>query len=233
MVAPLVAAAGRTALGAEERQKAKKEARSLQTIRRSEDQNRNRVQRAKEFRQTGSVMRSARATDGSEQIREEENTELQKAQTRANRLRFLRAQTILAPQAESEYQVEAKKKEKPSLLRYSPAFAIAMLKDGLDYILIGSIPVIGTIVSFICAALLFLALIFAKKTGSLSDIKFVVKRFLIVLVVFAIEGFAFGVNFFPFEIVAVIIVYFMDKRLNNAQLKVLQNLAGGFRKKAL
>lgn len=164
---------------------------------------------------------------------EEEEISRMQDQERVNRIRNARAQVLLASQEESYNQIENEEKNKPSKLRYAPAGAVAIFKDVLDFIAIGSIPVVGTVVTFICSVLIFFLLILAKKNNSIQDMRFIIRRLLIVVAGFLIEGIAFGINFLPIETLVVVIIYWMDSHLSEEQIAKLKDIIHVIDKKPL
>lgn len=88
---------------------------------------------------------------------------------------------------------------------YLPALAVAMFKDLLDFVFIGSLPVIGTVItaslSFLIFALLFL-------TGSKNQTS---RRVIVLGLTTLVEGILFGLNFFPLETAAVLVIYYLDR----------------------
>lgn len=161
---------------------------------------------------------------------EERRGRQEEAQARVQRLRLARAQAVLTAEAEAHDQIE---QEKVEIGPYLPAGAVGVLKDLLDFILLGSLPVVGTVVTFFASVIIFILTIFAKKNSSVEDMGFIIKRLLIVLVGFVVEGFVFGVNFFPFETVTVLVIYLMDKYLSQKQVKVLKGVVTGLNKAKL
>lgn len=210
-------------------------------LQRTPEQERARIERAKELRQAGNLRAPARGTlptpannNSPRAANDNEERGQKQAEERVNRIRFAQAQVILASEEEAYNQIEKEEKGKPAIIRYMPAGAVAVFKDfGLDLAIIGTLPVIGTIISFICAVLIFIFVILAKKNSSVADMGFIIKRLLIVLVSFVIEGFAFGINFFPFEVATVAIIYFMDRHLSEKQITVLKDITRGLRKRSL
>jgi hypothetical protein len=83
--------------------------------------------------------------------------------------------------------------------------AVAMFKDLLDFVFIGSLPVIGTVItaglSFLIFALLFL-------TGSKNQTS---RRVIVLGLTTIVEGIFFGINFFPLETAAVFVIYYLDR----------------------
>lgn len=210
------------------------------TIQRTSEQNKNRIVNSKEFRQNQPLSRLPMAANDNMKVaandneEQPENTKIQQAQARVERLRALPSQIILGAQEEAQNQIDQAEKEKPNLLRFMPAFAVASFKDFiLDFSLIGTLPVIGTVVTFFCSLLIFFLLLLTKANGGILEMRFVLRRLLIVLVGFLIEGFIFGVNFFPFEVATVAIIYFMDRHLSDKQIAALQNITSALSKKKL
>ena len=99
--------------------------------------------------------------------------------------------------------------EKPvSFLKYLPALMVAILKDLLDLVLIGSLPGIGTIVTFTFSLLIFFLLMLSGSSKSYSTSK----KGMILLGGTLTEGILFGLNFLPIETLTVLAIYFGDKR---------------------
>jgi hypothetical protein len=88
---------------------------------------------------------------------------------------------------------------------YLPAFAVAFFKDLLDFVFIGSLPVIGTVIT---AGLSFLIFALLYLTGSKNQTS---RRVIVLGLTTLVEGILFGVNFFPLETAAVFIIYYLDR----------------------
>lgn len=210
-------------------------------VKRTPEQEQARIQQAKILRQGQNSYANRRAPllvaqSSSSAVTDQNAEEISsssEAEERVGRLRSQRAQVLLAAQEEAERQTAEQEAEKPTLMPYMPAFSVGALKDTLDLLAIGSVPVLGTFITLICSILIFFLTIFAKKNGSIEDMGFIIRRLLIVLVGFLVEGFVFGVNFFPFEIATVAVIYFMDKHLSIKQIAVLQNITHSLSKKRL
>lgn len=210
-------------------------------IERTPAQERARVEKARSMRSqsdyiTSNNISKKAANDNGQGDQEEEQAEeetLAAEQARVDRIRFAQAQVMLGSQEEAQNQIEREEKGKPSKLRYAPAFTVAAFKDILDLFAIGSIPLLGTVVTFICETLIFILLVFAKKNSSIEDVRFIIRRLLVIIVSFVVEGFVFGVNFFPFTIATVIIIYFMDKHLSDEQIATLKRITHTVGRKSL
>jgi hypothetical protein len=94
-----------------------------------------------------------------------------------------------------------------SFFSYMPALSVALLKDLLDLTLIGSLPGIGTIITFCFSILIFLLLMMSgsKQRRSLA------KKGLILLIGTITEGLFFGLNLLPIETMTVFFIYLTDK----------------------
>lgn len=102
--------------------------------------------------------------------------------------------------------------EKPSMMLYLGVSMIALLKDLLDFVGVGSIPGIGTIVTA-CFTFLIWVLLFVfdnSLKGTRKNMTLI--RGLVVIAFGAIEAFGFGLNFLPIETVMVIVLYQLAKR---------------------
>lgn len=100
--------------------------------------------------------------------------------------------------------------EKPSTMLYLGVGMIALFKDLLDLAGIGSLPGIGTIVTFCFTALIWLLLTVFDKSGAKGNAKMV--RSLIIMLIALIEGIGFGINFLPIETGTVILLFILAKR---------------------
>src|SRR3989344_1624152 len=116
-------------------------------------------------------------------------------------------------------QIERVKKSKASLFAYAPALLLAALKDTLDLVAIGSIPVIGTIITICVSFLIFLSLLITRANKDLIDSRFVLRMGIAVIAGFIVEGFFFGINFLPIEVFTVLAVLWMDRHLSDEQIQ--------------
>jgi Zn-dependent membrane protease YugP len=94
-------------------------------------------------------------------------------------------------------------------MTYIGAFLTALLKDLLDFTLIGSLPGIGTIIT-ICFSLLIL--FFLVLAGASRKSYNLTKKGLLLLLGTGAEGLLFGLNFLPIETLTVYAIYRMDKK---------------------
>lgn len=205
-------------------------------IQRTPEQHQNRVLRAKEFRQKEPLARPGMVSKNNAEANDRETEEalrLRQAQTQVDQARFVRAQSLGVAEESMQDEMIKAEGEKTSIIRFIPAGSVAVFKDLLDFTFIGSLPVIGTVISFFCGALIFLLLLFTKVNGGIVELRFILRRLLILLVTFIIEGFIFGVNFFPFQLATVALIYFMDRHLSEKQIALLQELATPFKKARL
>lgn len=102
--------------------------------------------------------------------------------------------------------------EKPSVFLYGGAALIALLKDLLDFVGIGSLPAIGFIVTACFSILIFLLLTVFDNSGGWNKANRVIMRGLVFTLVVIFEGALFGLNFLPLETFTVIGLYIFAKR---------------------
>ncbi len=100
--------------------------------------------------------------------------------------------------------------EKPSLLLYGGVGIIALFKDTLDLIFIGSLPGIGTILTLCLSFLIWLLLYIFDRSGGSQNMQ--TTRGLVVIFFGIVEAIGFGLNFLPIETVMVFMLYFLAKK---------------------
>lgn len=88
---------------------------------------------------------------------------------------------------------------------FGVAFAVALLKDFLDFAILGSIPLIGTVITILASLTIGAVLII---TGASSNGKSIVKKFGVLLGGSTLEMF-FGLNFLPMETITLIITIYL------------------------
>jgi hypothetical protein len=135
----------------------------------------------------------------------------QRDQNRARQLRQQRSRKMPISGGKLD-QIKSAGKLGAIFFLYVPALLIALLKDLLDFIFIGSLPGLGTVVTLICSIgiLLFLLIpqIFSqKKVGPLR-----VLRSLGLVMLATLAEFFPGLNFFPIETGAVLLVFVIDNK---------------------
>jgi len=86
---------------------------------------------------------------------------------------------------------------------------IAILKDLLDLVGIGSLPAIGTVITFMASILIGLFMLMLGGGGGKRKVAKAIVRYLVLIGGTATEGFLFGLNFMPIETLTVIIVYWL------------------------
>jgi hypothetical protein len=86
------------------------------------------------------------------------------------------------------------------------AMGAALFKDLLDYTGLGSLPGIGTVITFIASMLLLMALILS---GSLKARR-AMKKLVVMAAGTVVEAFGFGINFLPIETIAAAAVYLLE-----------------------
>ena len=108
-------------------------------------------------------------------------------------------------------------------------FAIfaALLKDISDYVGIGSLPAIGTVITICCSIFIGFMMLLGGSTGKRRTAQKVMRKFLVLSGGTLIE-LLFGINFLPIETLTILVIYFMflaerkqaaeeEKRMRNAQ----------------
>ncbi len=82
---------------------------------------------------------------------------------------------------------------KPSLLFYLGLFFIALLKDLLDFVGIGSLPGLGTVVTICFSFLIWMLMTLFDRSGGKSNKK--MARGLVLIFFSLVEAIFFGLNF--------------------------------------
>lgn len=94
---------------------------------------------------------------------------------------------------------------------YGIAFALALLKDLLDLVFIGSLPAVGTVITFcVSIAIGFVLLFDGISTSQRKVARRMARRFLVLVAGTLAEGILFGLNFFPIETLTVAIIFWMS-----------------------
>ncbi len=94
---------------------------------------------------------------------------------------------------------------------YGIAFSLAALKDLLDLVGIGSLPAIGTVITFcISIAIGFVLLFDNVSVSGRRVVRNSVKKWLVLIAGTIVEGLLFGLNFLPIEFFTVVVIYWMS-----------------------
>ncbi|MFZ5982233.1 MAG: hypothetical protein ACOYS2_01495 [Patescibacteria group bacterium] len=91
------------------------------------------------------------------------------------------------------------------------ALSLAIIKDVLDFVGVGSLPAIGTAVTFCVSFAIGLIMFITGSRGAKKAVRGALKRFGVLAGGTGIELF-FGLNFFPIESAVVVIVFYMTLR---------------------
>jgi hypothetical protein len=101
---------------------------------------------------------------------------------------------------------------------YGVAFALAGFKDLLDLAFIGSLPAVGTVVTFCVSIAIGFVLLFDGISSSQRRVaRRMTRKFLVLIGGTIIEVILFGLNFLPFEMITVGVIYWMslaDRKAN-------------------
>lgn len=108
----------------------------------------------------------------------------------------------------------------PSKMLYLGLGCIALLKDLLDLVGLGSLPGIGTIVTICFSFFIWMLMTLFDRSGGKSNKKMARGQ---VLVGFSlVEAFGFGLNFLPIETLTVVALYIMAQRAAKKEEKRLR-----------
>lgn len=102
--------------------------------------------------------------------------------------------------------------EKPSALLYLGVSMIALLKDLLDLVGIGSLPAIGTVVTICFTFLIWMLLALFDRSSQHTRLNMHLARGLVVMGFGLVEAVGFGLNFLPLQTAMVIVLYILAKR---------------------
>lgn len=102
--------------------------------------------------------------------------------------------------------------EKPSMLLYLGVAIIAVFKDLLDLVGIGSLPGIGTIITLCFTFLIWILLAIFDRSNQHAKANLGLARGLVVIFFGLVEAIGFGLNFLPIETLMVIVLYRFAKR---------------------
>ena len=89
--------------------------------------------------------------------------------------------------------------------------SLAILKDILDFVGIGSLPAIGTVITFCVSFLIGLIMFIVGAGGAKKAIRGMMKRFGVLAGGTGVEMF-FGINFLPVETALTVAVFYMTLR---------------------
>jgi hypothetical protein len=92
------------------------------------------------------------------------------------------------------------------------ALCFALFKDISDFVGLGSLPVIGTLITFMVSSIIGGIMFITGSTGKVANAKRIVKslakKWGALIAGTAVEMF-FGLNFFPFETLVVAVVFYL------------------------
>lgn len=99
---------------------------------------------------------------------------------------------------------------------FGVALLTALLKDALDWVGLGSLPLIGTVITFMASTVIFGALMLTGSRSKKKQTKMVIKKFGTLFGGSFVEA-VFGLNFLPIESFIVIITFYLtlvERRTN-------------------
>ncbi len=91
---------------------------------------------------------------------------------------------------------------------YLAAIIVGIMKDLLDFVGIGSLPAIGTVITICASIFIGLMMLLAGGGEKRKLVKGIFKRYF-VLIGGTFAEFLFGLNFFPIESAMIIVIYIM------------------------
>lgn len=101
--------------------------------------------------------------------------------------------------------------KKPSLFLYGGVGTIALFKDLLDLILVGSLPGIGTVITICLSFLIWILLAVFDRSSSGTRGNMQMTRGLVVIFFGLVEAVGFGLNFLPIETLMVFFLYILAR----------------------
>lgn len=107
---------------------------------------------------------------------------------------------------------------RPSPMLYLGVGMVALLKDLLDFVGLGSLPAIGTIVTACFSFLIWMLLTLFDHSGGKGNRK--QTQGLVLFFFSLVEGLGFGLNFLPVETLSVIVLYMMSKKAWKKEMKL-------------
>lgn len=99
--------------------------------------------------------------------------------------------------------------EKPSVRLYLGLACIALLKDLLDFVGVGSLPGLGTVVTACFAFLIWMLMTLFDRSGGKQNNK--MARGLVLMFFSLVEAIGFGLNFLPLQTLTVVVLYIMAR----------------------
>ena len=119
--------------------------------------------------------------------------------------------------------------EKPSFLLFGGLALIGLLKDTLDLIGIGSLPVLGTGITLCFSFFSFMLLLLFDRSGSRGNKR--LAQGMVVTFGTLIEGIGFVINFLPLQTLTVVFLYIISYRSWKSSQRSAAVVAKGQRKK--
>lgn len=92
---------------------------------------------------------------------------------------------------------------------YMIALMFAIAKDLIDFVGVGSLPALGTVISICCSIMIFLLMLLAGSSGKARFAKKYMNKFIVLIAGTLAEAVLFGLNFLPIETATVIVIYIM------------------------
>lgn len=174
-------------------------------IKRSPEQEQSRIQRARGVQSQASSARSLQPVAANDNQTSLSSSRATRAQQQVRALRVVRQDRLAQPQTG-----ESSQKSSFNMIGYTIAFTIALCKDLLDFVGVGSFPLIGWLVTAMASFLIFVVL-FTTDSSSMASSRRMIQRIIVLAGSIVVEGLFFGLNFLPLETGAVFLLAFLDK----------------------
>lgn len=143
---------------------------------------------------------------------------LSQAETHEARVRALAAAALSEiPQVNASATMAPQRSV--SLLAYVGPLIIAGLKDLLDLVLVGSLPGLGTVMTFCLYLLIFMLFILSEHATARSKVVFLMQAGGALFFGTAVEGLMVGLNFLPIGLGLIFGIYLREKRLSLRQVE--------------
>lgn len=91
---------------------------------------------------------------------------------------------------------------------FGAALMAAVLKDFLDWVGFGSLPAIGTVITFMASTVIFGTLLLTGSRSKAKNTKMIVRKFG-TLIIGSLMEMLFGLNFIPIESIVVAVTFYM------------------------
>ncbi len=142
-------------------------------------------------------------------------------ETREARVRALAAAALASiPQIQPS---AAAPQRSVQLISYAGPLIIAGFKDLLDLVLVGSLPGVGTVLTFCLYLLIFMLFVLSEHATARPKLAFLIQAGGMLFFGTAVEGLAVGLNFLPIGLGLILGIYLREKRWSLSMSGVTQS----------